>query len=73
MDTKTFTIASVIGTNFVANIIVGILIGFALDSYLHNKLWFFLFFLLGLISALRTLYKDTKKLIEQERKSEKNT
>lgn len=73
MNTKAFAIASTIGTNFVANIIVGMLIGFALDYYLHNIVWFFIFLILGVCSALYTLYKDTKKLLTQEKKNEENT
>ncbi|MDE7469166.1 MAG: AtpZ/AtpI family protein [Desulfovibrionaceae bacterium] len=73
MDKNTFVIASSIGTNFVANVIVGMLIGFALDYYLHNVVWFFIFLILGVCSAVYTLYKDTKKLLTQEKKNEKTT
>lgn len=70
MNKDAFITASIMGTNFVANILVGIAIGFILDYYLHSKLLFFLFVLFGVIAAIYTLYKDTKTLLKQEQKNE---
>lgn len=70
MNKNSLAIAGIMGTNFVANIIVGGAIGFALDYYLHNIFLFFLFFFLGVIAGIWTLYKDTKKLIAEEKNYE---
>lgn len=57
-----------IGIHLVVSSIVGLFIGFYLDKWLNTKpIFMFVFFMIGLFAGFRQIYKEIKKIGQDQK------